>query len=111
MRRKIKSICRGKISCFKRPIPQICGYNFRTLQKEYSNIIANADIVSKHNFTLPETLSVRLEDNGTEYTNHLFAAENGFAKIKLNSWEAGVLEEEAAAEDFVCWIRNPSRSS
>lgn len=80
-------------------------------KKEYSNIIANADIVSKHNFTLPETLSVRLEDNGTEYTNHLFAAENGFAKIKLNSWEAGVLEEEAAAEDFVCWIRNPSRSS
>lgn len=29
----------------------------------------------------------------------------------MNSWEAGVLEEEAAAEDFVCWIRNPSRSS
>lgn len=81
------------------------------LKKQYSNIIADADIVSKHNFTLPETISTRLEDGGKEYDNHLYADENGLAKIKLNGWEEGVLEEEAKAADFVCWIRNPSRSS
>jgi type III restriction enzyme len=29
----------------------------------------------------------------------------------LNTWEAGVIEEEEKREDFVCWIRNPSRGS
>lgn len=31
--------------------------------------------------------------------------------MKLNSWEAGVIEEEEKRPDFVCWIRNPSRAS
>lgn len=31
--------------------------------------------------------------------------------MKLNTWEAGVIEEEEKREDFVCWIRNPSRGS
>ncbi len=80
-------------------------------KKQYSAIVADGDIVSKHNFALPETISVRLEEGGKEYNNHLFADENGIAKIKLNNWESGVLEEEAKANDFVCWIRNPSRGS
>ena len=80
-------------------------------KKQYSAIVADGDIVSKHNFALPETISVRLDEGGKEYSNHLFADENGIAKIKLNNWESGVLEEEAKANDFVCWIRNPSRGS
>ena len=44
--------------------------------------------------------------------NHLFADEKtGLAKIKLNTWEDGVIEEEQTRLDFVCWIRNPSRAS
>lgn len=60
---------------------------------------------------MPETISVRLEEDGEEYDNHLFADENGLARIKLNGWEQGVLEEEMKSDDFVCWIRNPSRGS
>lgn len=71
-------------------------------KKQYSDIIADGDVVGKHNLTLPEMISVRLEDGGKEYTNHLFADDNGFAKIKLNGWEEGVLTEESKAPDFVC---------
>lgn len=80
-------------------------------KKQYSDIIADGDVVSKHNFTLPEMISARLEDGGKEYTNHLFAGENGIARIKLNGWEEGVLAEEVKASDFVCWLRNPSRGT
>ena len=80
-------------------------------KKQYSDIIADGDVVSKHNFTLPEMISARLEDGGKEYDNHLFADENGIARIKLNGWEEGVLAEEVEAPDFVCWLRNPSRGA
>ncbi|HWR07557.1 DEAD/DEAH box helicase [Sporomusa sp.] len=78
-------------------------------KKQYSDIIADSDVVSKHNFTLPETINVRVEKVGKEYDNHLFADEKGIAVIKLNGWEEGVLEEEAKRPDFVCWLRNPPR--
>ena len=49
---------------------------------------------------------------GKEYRNHLFVSDiTGVATMKLNTWEAGVIEEEEKREDFVCWIRNPSRGS
>lgn len=78
-------------------------------KKQYSDIIADGDVVSKHNFTLPETINVRIDKDGKEYDNHLFADEKGIASIKLNGWEEGVLEEEAKQPDFVCWLRNPPR--
>lgn len=80
-------------------------------RKLYSDIIADGDVVSKHNFTLPETISARVEKGGESYFDHLFAPEDGPAIIKLNGWEAGVLEEERKRPDFVCWLRNPSRQS
>lgn len=80
-------------------------------KRQYQAIIADGDVVSKHNFALPETISARIEDGGKEYDNHLFADENGFAKIKLNNWEQGVLEEEMKQPGFVCWLRNPSKAS
>ena len=78
-------------------------------KKQYSDIIADGDVVSKHNFTLPETINVRIEKDGKEYDNHLFADEKGIAAIKLNGWEEDVLKEEAKRPDFVCWLRNPPR--
>lgn len=80
-------------------------------KKMYSDIIANGDIVSKHNFSLPETISVRVEADGKKYDNHLFADDEGIATIKLNSWEEAVIEEEGMRKDFVCWLRNPSRGT
>ena len=80
-------------------------------RKQYSDIIADGDLVSKHNFSLPETISARVETGGKTYQDHLFADEDGNATIKLNGWEVGVLEEEQKQSDFVCWLRNPSRQS
>ena len=80
-------------------------------RKQYSNIVADGDVISKHNFTLPETISARVEKGGTAYFDHLFAPEDGPAIIKLNGWEEGVLEEERNNPDFVCWLRNPPRQS
>ena len=79
-------------------------------RKEYDDIVANSDTVTKHNFTLPERISVKKESDGTKYRNHLFAdEEKGYAQIKLNNWERSLIEEESRRSDFVCWLRNPSR--
>lgn len=80
-------------------------------QKQYSDIVANGDEISKHNFTLPETISAKVEADGIKYTDHLFANADGIAKIKLNGWEQAVLAEEQKREDYVCWLRKPSRQS
>ena len=82
------------------------------IRKEYDSIVSDGDPVSKHNFRLPETIQVPHEVGGKEYRNHLFVSDiTGVATMKLNTWEAGVIEEEEKREDFVCWIRNPSRGS
>ena len=79
-------------------------------KRQYYDIIADGDVVSKHSLGLPETISIRVDEGGKEYHNHLYADEEGRARIKLNSWEAGVLEEEAKRPDFVCWLRNPAKA-
>ncbi|MBP1927065.1 type III restriction enzyme [Sedimentibacter acidaminivorans] len=82
------------------------------IRRKYDSIVSDGDIVSKHNFRLPETIQVPHEDGGKEYNNHLFVNDiTGVAKLKLNTWEAGVIEEEEKRDDFICWIRNPSRAS
>lgn len=82
------------------------------VRNKYDRIVSDGDIVSKHNFRLPETIQVPYEEGGKEYNNHLFVSDTtGVAKLKLNTWESGVIEEEEKRDDFVCWIRNPSRGS
>ena len=82
------------------------------IRKEYDSIVSDGDPVSKHNFRLPETIQIPHEAGGKEYRDHLFVSEEtGTAKLKLNSWEAELIETEEKRPDFVCWIRNPSRGS
>lgn len=82
-----------------------------SIRHDCDTIVSNSDIISKHNFRLPESIQVQQED-GKEYRDHLFVDdETGTAKIKLNAWEEGVLAEEEQREDFVCWIRNIPRAS
>ena len=76
-------------------------------RKQYSDIVADGDEISKHNFTLPETISAKVDVNGTEFHDHLFANPSGRARIKLNDWELAVLAEEQKRPDYVCWLRNP----
>lgn len=80
-------------------------------QREYDNIVSNGDVISKHNFRLPQTITFERAENGKAYTNHLFVDNSGTAKFKLNTWEELVIEEEAKASDFICWLRNPPRKS
>lgn len=80
-------------------------------KKRYHDIMADADIVSEQLFTIPETVVTRVDPAGIEYKNHLLASpENGVAKIKLNDWEAPLIEQESKRPDFVCWLRNPARA-
>jgi len=80
-------------------------------KKKYDDIVSDGDIVSKHNFRLPETIRVPREAEGVAYNNHLFVDDSGSAVISLNGWEQKVIEEEQSQEEFVCWLRNPSRGS
>ncbi|MBQ9565791.1 MAG: DEAD/DEAH box helicase family protein [Synergistaceae bacterium] len=80
-------------------------------RKEYDDIVSNGDAVSKHSFMLPEDVRPFNDEGGTEHRDHLFADDRGIARIKLNEWERGVLEEERQARDFVCWLRNPPRGN
>ena len=62
------------------------------IRKEYDSIVSDGDLVSKHNFRLPETIQVPHEVGGKEYRNHLFVSDiTGVATMKLNTWEAGVI--------------------
>lgn len=80
-------------------------------KKKYDDIVSDGDIVSKHNFRLPELIRVPHELEGKLYGDHLFVDDSGTALINLNGWERKVIEEEEKQDDFVCWLRNPSRGS
>ena len=80
-------------------------------RKSYDNIVSDGDIISKHSFRLPETIRVPHESDGQLYSKHLFVDDSGTALINLNGWERKVIAEEEKLDDFVCWLRNPSRGS
>lgn len=79
-------------------------------RKQYDAIISNGNEVSAHSFHLPEHIRPIVDWDGEKYYNHFFVNEDvGYAKIKLDSWEKAVIDEESKRDDFVCWIRNPSK--
>ncbi len=79
-------------------------------RKQYDAIISNGNEVSAHSFHLPEQIRPIVDQDGEKYYNHFFVNEEvGYAKIKLDSWEKAVIDEEEKRPDFVCWIRNPSK--
>lgn len=80
-------------------------------KKKYDDIVSDGDIISKHNFRLPEAIRIPRETEGKTYANHLFVDDSGTAMINLNGWEQRVIDEEQVQDGFVCWLRNPSRGS
>lgn len=76
---------------------------------QYDKISSDADEVSRHNFTLPQSISAIKDEGGKHYTNHLYVNNEGYAQIKLNGWEEQLIEVESQRADFVCWVRNSSR--
>lgn len=90
---------------FRRCIPALT----ERYRKKYDSIVSDGDIVSKHNFRLPETISMERSTNGDAYSDHLFIGKDGTAVIALNNWEKIVLRAEQTRSDYVCWLRNPPR--
>lgn len=81
-------------------------------RKKYDSIVSDGDIISKHNFRLPETISIERSNVGEAYTDHLFVDNaTGKAVINLNNWEKEVLQAERSRSDYICWLRNPPRKS
>ena len=81
-------------------------------KRKYHEIMADSAVVSEQIFAIPENIYVKEDPDGKEYENHLLAApDTGIAKIKLNGWEADLIDEEARRPDFVCWLRNPAKAS
>ncbi len=81
-------------------------------RKKYDVIVADGDKITPHNFTLPMDIQSIRDEGGTNWPDHLYVhPESRKAIIKLNTWETDVIEEERKRPDFVCWVRNLSRSS
>ena len=81
-------------------------------KRKYREIMADSAVVSEQIFAIPENIYVKEDPDGKEYENHLLAAQDtGIARIKLNGWEADLIDEEARRSDFVCWLRNPAKAS
>ena len=82
------------------------------LKTQYRNIVRDSAEISEVPFFLGENIMFRNDEEGDEYSDHLFVNEQtGTARIKLNGWEKRVIEEERKREDYRCWYRNPSRGS
>ena len=82
------------------------------LKTQYRNIVRDSADVSDVPFYLGENIMFRNDEDGEEYTDHLFVDEvTGKVRIKLNNWEKKVIDEERKNKEFRCWYRNPSRGS
>jgi type III restriction enzyme len=82
------------------------------LKTQYRNIVRDSAEISDIPFYLGENIMFRNDEEGDEYTDHLFVNEKtGSARIRLNNWERQVIDTERQRNDFRCWYRNPSRGS
>lgn len=111
-RTKLGEYAKNKLHEFARKYRLAIVNKSDACKKKYHDILADADIVSEQIFGIPENISVRVDPDGVDYENHLLAdPDTGIAKIKLNGWEASLIEEESKRLDFVCWLRNQARAS
>lgn len=111
-RAKLGEYAKNKLREFSRKYRVAVANRSDACKKKYREIMADSAVVSEQLFAIPENISVREDPDGIEYENHLLAApDTGIAKIKLNGWEAALIEEESKRADFVCWLRNPSRAA
>jgi type III restriction enzyme len=62
---------------------------------------------TSENWELPEQIVEKA--TGEIYEHHIYCDESGKFQTKLNGWEEAVLTHWAKRDDFVAWLRNPSR--
>ena len=111
-RAKLGEYAKNKLREFSRNYRVAVANKSDACKRKYREIMADSAVVSEQLFAIPENISVREDPSGLEYENHLLASpDTGIARIKLNGWEAALIEEESNRIDFVCWLRNPSRAA
>ncbi len=111
-RAKLGEYAKEKLREFSRKYRVAIANKSDSCKKKYREIMADSAEVSEQLFAIPENIHVKEDPDGIEYDNHLLASpETGIAKIKLNGWEADLIDEEAHRSDFLCWLRNPSRAA
>ncbi len=109
---KLGEYAKAKLRELSRKYRVVVANKSDACKKKYREIMADSAVVSEQLFAIPENISVRVDPDGIEYENHLLASpDTGIARIKLNGWEAALIEEESHRPDFVCWLRNPSRAA
>lgn len=111
-RKKLGEYAKDKLRGFSRKYRVAIANKSDACKREYRRIMADSAVVSEQLFAIPENIIIREDPDGKEYDNHLLASsETGIARIKLNGWEADLIEEEMRRNDFLCWLRNPSRAA
>ena len=76
-------------------------------QEEYNRLIGATKAPVEVMRTLPPEIAIR-KDDGT-WNHHLYADARGEFRVKLNTWEKAVLDEELKRPGFVGWLRNVDR--
>lgn len=79
------------------------------VKEKYDKIAKDGDPVSELIWNLPYDIVIPTDRDGELFPDHLYVDGNGYARFKLNTWEAAVLAEERQNPDFVCWLRNVDR--
>ncbi len=111
-RTKLGEYAKNKLREFSRKYRVAVANKSDACKRKYREIMADSAIVSEQLFAIPENIYVKEDPDGIDYENHLLAApDTGIARIKLNDWEAELIKEESQKSGFLCWLRNPAKSS
>lgn len=78
-------------------------------REKYDRLISSGSTATPLQWRPPFSISFNCTEASMEYEKHLFVNEDGNCRVTLNSWEAGVLQEEMGQRDFVAWLRNLDR--
>ena len=81
----------------------------QTVQEKYDRLLSSGSSATPIQWRAPFSIDFNYNDESTPYDNHLYVDESNIVKVKLNTWESGVLNEEASRTDFVTWLRNIDR--
>ncbi len=76
-------------------------------RQPYEDILGLAAEPERTKVRPPDTVCSRKSD--VSWSKHLYVDEHGNYPDKLGTWEAKTIEEEMGRDDFVAWLRNPSR--
>ena len=78
-------------------------------KEAYQRLIRSASTSTESPWDLPQTIDFNINDSSAPFPKHMYFMEDGSFLATLNNWETGVLQEELAKPDVVCWIRNLDR--